>query len=207
MKAPDFILPDISFNRYPSSQAPDFIIISLNIKTKFMKTARFLLLVLFTAISISTQAQGKENIYRIQIKFLNGDIVKGYLIALNDSSITLIQSIKHAKDTTFSISQIKDIRLRKKHAVGTGFLAGSVSGGITGAFIGYGSYSPCDDTSWCLDAGPELSALGGAFIGIISGGILGLATGTANKKFDINGDTAMYTNFRNNTDLFGDGKK
>lgn len=183
-----------------------------------MKAARVLLLVLFTAISISTLAQGKKNIYHIQIGFFNGDTVKGFLLALNDSSITLIQSIKPGKETTFSISQIKGIRLRKKHAVLKGYLVGSSSGAIIGGLIGYGLYSPpdCDDTLFGSPTGLcELSALGssfsafvgGAAIGTISGGILGLAIGAGYKKFDINGDTAMYTNFRNNIDLFGDRKK
>lgn len=174
-----------------------------------MKASHYILLVLFTIIFFQAKSQLKKTVYRAKIELQNGEMVKGLLYALNDSSITIIKSIKPAKDTTFAISQIKEIRLRKKSAGVKGFAFGAASGAVIGSLIGYISYSPpaCDGTFFCIDFGPGFSALGGAFIGTVSGGILGLATGASYKKFVINGDIAKYNNLRNNTVLFMNAKK
>ncbi len=176
-----------------------------------MKVSPYLLVVLFTITLMQSQGQVKKTIYRTRIEFLNGEIAKGYLFALNDSNIQISTSFKPFSDTIFAIHQIKKISLRKKNAKGNGFLIGMASGAVVGAVIGYASYSPPPPCvgGFCINLfdGPDYSALGGAILGSLTGGMLGLAAGARYKKYVINGDIAKYNNLRNNTVLFVNVKK
>lgn len=163
-----------------------------------MKPSRFLIALLATIISVSVQAQLKKNSYRVRIELLNGKNVRGYLTALNDSSIQIRRASTEKVDTLFTVSSIKNLSIRRKNSGGHGFLVGLGVGAGLGALIGYASYSPpdCDGQFICIDFGPGLDTLAGAIAGGLSGGLLGLITGSLYRKIAINGDFALYNQFR-----------
>lgn len=160
-----------------------------------MSTSR-ILLILFILIAITLPAQVKKNRYRIKVIFVNDAILKGDLISLNDSSIHMVK-YRPMADTVLMINDIMKISVLRKGAPTTGFLAGLGIGAGLGAAIGYVSYSPpsCDG-GFCLDFGPEFSALGGALLGGVAGGLIGMAARSVYTEYPIYGNRNAYHNFR-----------
>lgn len=159
---------------------------------------RFFFFVSLMTVSFCLAAQFKRNSYRIKIECFNGDMPRGFLIALNDSSIRMITFERRRQvDTVYSFRTIKQVSLRRKNAPGIGFVSGLGVGAGLGAFIGYIAYAPPDcDGGWCLDWGPGFSALGGAVLGGLTGSLVGTGIGSSYARFPINGDYGMYLGFR-----------
>ena len=158
------------------------------------------IIIFFALIAIVTpslQAQGRIKAYHARIELKGGSTVKGFILNLNDSSIQLYRGKGPNNDTTLNVSQIKILSLRIKNAPGRRFLAGFALGAVLGAGIGYATYStPECNGGFCIDFGPSYSALGGAFLGSIGGGLIGLLTGLNYNHFGINGDVTKYQELR-----------
>jgi len=122
--------------------------------------------------------------YHASIQTMNGKIVKGLLMQLNDSSVILYPG-KRKKlrkevihdSVVIAYSQIQQIKLKKKY----GLLKGLLIGGA----IGFA---------------PVLFGEGGAYvallafpIGIITGAIVG---GTSSKKYFINGNYSAFNKMK-----------
>lgn len=157
-------------------------------------------------IPVSLLGQEKRIIYRTKIQFLNGDVVRGYLTAWNDSSIQIVTSARPRKDIIFPVHHIRAISLRRKHAIGRGFLIGFGIGAGLGGIIGYAAYTPpdCAGAFLCFDFGPAFSVLAGAILGSGIGSIFGGAIGSGYYRYGIYGDVNKNVMQRNK---FLNGKK
>lgn len=166
---------------------------------KPMTTKSFYLSIfLLAVISICAPAQQlKRNAYRIRVQLSDGNMFRGYLYALHDSSIQVFQYARKNLDTLFSFRVISSISLRRRNAPGNGFLAGLGVGGGLGALLGFMTHTPPDcGGGFCMDFGPGLSAIAGGAIGGLFGGLLGMQVGSRYKSFPIHGDFAMFNAVR-----------
>ncbi|MEO5601840.1 MAG: hypothetical protein ABIR06_13020 [Cyclobacteriaceae bacterium] len=163
-----------------------------------MKVKILLLWVLIIITLIPSYGQGKKIFYSAKIELQNGDIVKGYLIALHDSSIQIQLKVRPPEDTLFTIDRIKIISLRRRNAIDVGLLAGIGTGLVIGIAINAAKPPPpCSDllcTNVFVDVSTNLFGLEAPLIGMAVGGALGMAIGSAHNDFVIHGDFGLYQN-------------
>ncbi len=83
-----------------------------------------------------------------------------------------------------SVTKLEVSQGQKSHTV-EGAIIGLLVGGVAGAAIGYASYQECEPQgeffSCILDFGPEQSALGGALVIGLGGGVVGALIGRSIK--------------------------
>ncbi len=83
-----------------------------------------------------------------------------------------------------SVTKLEVSQGQKSHTV-EGAIIGLLVGGVAGAAIGYASYQKCEPQgeffSCILDFGPEQSALGGALVIGLGGGVVGALIGRSIK--------------------------
>ena len=120
--------------------------------------------------------------------------IKGFLYELKDSSVVILISIQSSInkfDTSFLIefpvNKIDRIKTRKKGSLGTGILAGGLSGFALGGLIGLllnekpeNDYKPKDN----LEYGNSAFGMG-LFIGLLGAGI-GTIAGIVKMNYEIN---------------------
>jgi hypothetical protein len=139
------------------------------------------------APSLPTQ-RNNEDIYAVWIN--GGDWEKQYLWGITDSTITFGESAydegKGLK--TYSINDIKWIKVRKIGQIRSGVGIGVVTSALTGFIIGYSDGDDnCDPDDLCLtnlsaEAKGLAMAIGLTPIGAVAGGFLG----SIKKKIKIN---------------------
>lgn len=163
-----------------------------------MKNSVFVLVLLFTIVSITVHSQLKKNAYSIRIDDRQGHRLKGWVIALQDSAILVLVPGRHPVDTLIAVKKIQRLWVRRKGAPGRGLGYGVLAGGGLGTLIGYATYTPpdCNGSFFCLDFGPGLSALAGGMAGGLIGGIIGVIGGSAYHKYMIYGDQPSYDSFK-----------
>jgi hypothetical protein len=169
-----------------------------NLNASIMKNSVFLLVLLFTVVSITVHAQVKRNVYSIKIEDRQGHRLKGWIVVLQDSAIRVLVPGRHPVDTLVAVKNIQRLSVRRKGAPGRGMGYGFLAGGGLGTLIGFATYAPpdCNGSFICLDFGPGLSALAGGMTGGLIGSIVGVAGGSTYKKYMIYGDQPSYEAFK-----------
>jgi len=142
--------------------------------------------------------------YIVRITLNSEEILKGELIRATRDSLTVQKKIRNLPPTRVAASEIKSIRIRGKIAVWTGLSIGASTGIVVGGIAGYATYSP---TSYCSsnpsspfcfnELGQGVNTFVGAVIGGLTGSLLGLAIGTANREFIVEGNQAQFDLFAN----------
>lgn len=168
-----------------------------------MKAVFTLAFSLLFLIAISSDSIPLRRIsYKTELVTVDGEIQKGYLSHLNDSTFyisdvpVLFGSPDQRNKNRFSYPVIAQVSLRPKGSVGRGILFGALGGAAIGALIGLVTYQEpdCELGSWvCIDFGPGFSALGGGIIGTFGGGLIGgIAGASAKKTFSIGGKKEKF---------------
>jgi hypothetical protein len=138
---------------------------------------------------VKQKGKTKKKTYRAWITLLNQkDKVKGYLYAVNDSSLVVSSSSELLTDefstslnNTIAIANIKKIRLRKKGNVGKGYIIGTSIGIVTGILLAAGEE----------DGFTTLAAAG--MLGIV-GSVVGTGVGSisGSKRYTIDGNQDTF---------------
>jgi hypothetical protein len=123
-----------------------------------------------------------------------GHKYKGPLIEVSNSSITILSK---GERVSIPSNSIKDIKFKRKGAVGRGALAGGLTGFCLGLIIGFASGDeecPPGGSWFCTEISAEEKAVGGGLalgaVGSVAGVIIGAASHT--KKIKINGDQSIF---------------
>ena len=118
----------------------------------------------------------------------NYKIAQGFLLAANDTGITLWQNGAKAKLLLKEISSIRTKRAAGSN-IGYGILLGGIGGAITGALM-------TDPNDFIFNTPVEGAGVG-ILVGIPSGAVLGLLTVALKNsdKFIIRGDAAKLNDF------------
>ncbi len=135
--------------------------------------------------------QEKKDIYNVWVTKLDkSSKSKGYLYETKDSLITIMNYSSTGGSEQISVSNINEIKLRRKGKLGNGVLYGTLIGASIGVILGYASG---DDKAGFLSitAGEKATFLGIFFSlpGAIIGGIIGRQM---NLKIPINGNQNTY---------------
>ncbi len=150
-----------------------------------IKLLRTLILSVFTLILTSLQSHA-QSIYKVKIKTLSGDMIKGEVLFVKEDSLCMMVRGKNQR-LILVASDIQSLRIKRRGGTTRGFIAGASIGTLLGGVIGFASYSPPSPSCslYCFDFGPEYDALGGALVGFAAGSICGTLVGSAGKKFEI----------------------
>lgn len=110
------------------------------------------------------------------VEKINGQLIKGELITVKDSSLLILES-KSAKEVFVDINEVKSIKIVNKSSLliglGTGFAVGATGGAIlAGAFVGGGGERRAEVRDYLI--GALIVGLPGAIIGRIIGGMAGI---------------------------------
>ncbi len=133
----------------------------------------------------------KKKVYIAHIEQVDGTKIKGILYRINETDVELAQVIRRSVDTVFHrilSSEIKNIRVRKKGTIRTGFIVGAIVGSFIGYEVGYSSVE-CGSAVFCF---PELAGINGAIVGSLVGGLAGVAVGGIQKKFIVQGNQQLF---------------
>lgn len=119
--------------------------------------------------------------------------LKGVLLDVQDSSVTIISMDKTMRVPATSIT---DIKIKRKGAVGRGAAVGGLTGMGLGFIIGLASGDDeCPQGSWCIyQATAEEKALAGGLVFGLGGSIVGVIIGGVSRaeKIDINRDLKVF---------------
>jgi hypothetical protein len=121
--------------------------------------------------------------------------LRGVLLEVHDSAVTII-----SKDVAVRIpaTSIREIKIKRKAAVGRGAAVGGLTGFGLGLIIGFASGDDqCPPGSWCIyQATAEEKALGGGLVLGAGGTIIGVIIGAASRaeKIKINNDPRIFRN-------------
>jgi len=154
----------------------------------------------------------------VNLTLLNGEIKKGYLSVLSDSSVGVSHSpvtIRVENSSPFpyqkiNYSDIQEMNVHRHSSVGRGIFYGSMIGMVTGILTGLALGSDPDQTYLWPDffgtgsftftmkgitAGEK--AVAGAFLGGLGGAVIGGVVGAlAHKTFIIGGKKKQFTEMR-----------
>jgi hypothetical protein len=135
--------------------------------------------------------KAKKKTYKAWVTLINqNDKVKGYLYAVNDSSIVVSSSSELLADeysaslnNTIAVANIKKIRLRKKGNVGKGYIIGTSIGIVTGIILGA-----------TASEGDGFSTLAAAGMMGIVGSVIGTGVGSISgaKRYNIDGNQDTF---------------
>ncbi|WP_209330168.1 hypothetical protein [Lunatimonas salinarum] len=114
-------------------------------------------------------------------------IVNGTLLAVNDSSITVLNHrLPNAEPLVIPYKEINTIKIRKKNSVAKGLWIGMAVGGTMGFIISKAAYEPPPAPVQVFV--PESRSTGTwTIIGLIGGGLLGTTIGSSKVRLPING--------------------
>lgn len=169
-----------------------------------MKT--FLIILLLLSITLDTNAQAiptSKAVYYNWIYLNNSSrVLKGIILATNDSSIQFIDKSFLAKGKVVAsyqlqvipIATIESIKYRKRNRLTKGTLLGVAGGAAAGAILGYAQGDDvCEPGAWCiLEFSAEDKAVLGAILGIMPGMSIGLLLGSSRETIPINGNQSVY---------------
>jgi hypothetical protein len=138
---------------------------------------------------VKQKGKAKKKTYKAWVTLINQkDKVKGFLYAVNDSSIVVSSSSELLADeysaslnNTIAVANIKKIRLRKKGNVGKGYIIGTSIGIVTGILLAAGEE----------DGFTTLAAAG--MLGIV-GSVVGTGVGSISgtKRYTIDGNQETF---------------
>lgn len=142
---------------------------------------------------IAKKSKAKKKKYKVWVTLLNRtDKVKGFLYAVNDSSIVVSASSDLVTDqytaslnNSIAIANIKKIRLRKKGNVGRGYIIGTSIGIVTGILLASGEG---DGFTTFAVAGMM------GIVGSVVGTGVGSLSGT--KRYTIDGNQENFLTYR-----------
>lgn len=129
----------------------------------------------------------KERVYKVWVKFLNKTQQKGFLYAVDDSSLKIVsnKSLKNLSDVnTIKAKNISKIYIKKKGKGWRSTLSGTL--GTTLVIESMLMASNSDEGSYISN---EATAVG---MGFLLGAPIGALVGTVRKKFVIFGDENVF---------------
>jgi len=165
-----------------------------------MNALRHQLLLATCLLTFYADVMGQARVQKI--KFYNAIITtvfqgrnyKGPLLEVKDSSLTISSK---GRPVLIPSNSIKNIKLKRKGAVGSGALAGGITGFGLGLRSGYASGAegcPQGGSLLCTEISAEEKAVGGGLalgaVGSVAGVIIGASSHT--KKIKINGDQSIF---------------
>jgi hypothetical protein len=122
----------------------------------------------------------------------------GYIKELNDSLI-VISSVSGQETQYIEVSNVSDIKFRKKGKTAKGLFIGAALGAVTGALIGSATY---DDDGFFGDSFRGIYALGTGLIGAGAGGLIGGILGSAKINVPLNGNQKEYEKRRDELEKY-----
>lgn len=175
-----------------------------HLKLKAMK--KLFNLILITLFAIVANAQDSSSIRKVilttWIRDMHNIEVPGFLHSITDSAIYLMHyrkpaysEIDRSQLMKMNPELIKSVTMRRKGAMSKGLGIGLLSGIAVGAVIGLASYKDPGPEAW-FDLGPGFSALGGAMIGGVVGGLVGVGVSASSAKYKINGSKDNFRSMR-----------
>lgn len=164
-----------------------------------MKTIRnnfkpiILCLTLLFSISIYSQKKAKKvKVYKVWVKLTDGTNQKGFLYAVDGESLQIIDNLPLKKESEIAIIKVKDVhqlKIKRKGKMGNSILIGGVSGIAFGGLVGLADGD--DAPGWFSFSKEEKVAIGTISFGVL-GASYGALAGTGRKKFDIDGNEALF---------------
>lgn len=155
-----------------------------------MRYVKVFLLIICCAFQLSAQETEKhKKEYKVWVKLINGKSIKGYLLQLKDSSITVAHGDSAYADD-FLISDIEKLKFRRKGRVGRGIAIGAGSGLVLGAVSGYAA----GDDYW-FGSKEEGAAFAGTLL-MPLGATVGGLIGAIKKTYLISGNLNNYAELK-----------
>lgn len=147
---------------------------------------------LFIIFALPLFSQKHDKIYKLKVYTKDGGMTKGYLQRFSDSTIIISpRAIPNGDSRIVAFSNIKSIKARNNKSMWLGPVIGAAAGAVIGGIVGFASYEPGSCHGFfifCVDYGPEYEIIKGAVIGVVSGGLIGLAVGSISKEIVLNGN-------------------
>ncbi|MCC5936592.1 MAG: hypothetical protein JJU34_04870 [Lunatimonas sp.] len=112
-------------------------------------------------------------------------ILNGTLLAVNDSSITVLNHrLPNAEPLVIPYKEINTIKIRKKNNVAKGLWIGMAVGGASGYIITRATYDP-ENLLVHIMAPKSAVSTGWTIVGIVGGGLLGTLIGSIKVQIPI----------------------
>ena len=142
---------------------------------------------------VAKKSKAKKKKYKAWVTLLNRtDKVKGFLYAVNDSSIVVSASSDLVTDqytaslnNSLAIANIKKIRLRKKGNIGKGYIIGTSIGIVAGILLASG-----EGDGFTTFAAAGMMGIVGSVVGTGVGGLSGT------KRYTIDGNQEKFLKYR-----------
>lgn len=158
-----------------------------------MKNAVFyLMLSCFCFHLYAQKSQDRPKTYKVWVELKNKQISQGYLIQLADSVIGIVDR-KCIDSISYKVSEIEQLKFRRKGRVGKSIGIGAGAGLILGAI---GGYSSGDDEPGFIAFSAEDKAVFSGTMALPIGAGVGAIIGVVKKKFLIEGDVGNYKKYR-----------
>ena len=136
--------------------------------------------------------------------------IKGYLVSFDDSSLFIVKKITSFKGVKVyrliadkvDYTNISNVVVKRKGAVGRGALYGAIAGALAGAAAGFlsGDDPPCTSNGFlsiCFRFSAGEKAAAGAVAGATLGSLTGLIIGSmVHKTFIIGGSHEAFNNMK-----------
>ncbi len=153
-----------------------------------MKTTKILIAVILSTLFCSSlfgQRSNKNAMYKVWVRTVENEKVHGYLGAVGESTIVVLNLTRHKK-RTLSLEEIKTIKFRRKGKVTKGIVYGAFSGLALGGGVGFASGDDPPPAYFSLSAGQKATILG--VLAVIPGAIIGGGLSSNKTKILIDGD-------------------
>jgi len=151
------------------------------------------LFLVFSLMMLPTSLYAKKRGAKLIVTKLDGQLIKGELIAVKPNSLLLLDT--EGKDVSVDIVDIKVIEIVKKlmEKAGLGAGIGALIGITVGTLI-WSSSEFAEEEEMSFAGSLILGTLVGALPGALVGGIIGVAAGPGKRTFQIEGMTNSEIN-------------
>ncbi|MEM9819755.1 MAG: hypothetical protein AAF985_01730 [Bacteroidota bacterium] len=145
-----------------------------------------ILLFCFVHLLSAQEYRLKGGSFRVKLKMLDGEKVKGKLAAIEGDQVSI--RLKGTKEVaSYPFQEIKRIKVRR---VGTPFI-GALAGGLTFGLVSTATSNPNVSTT-SEQIGQFFSLVGATFAGTI----IGTVAGSVYQRYRINGDRTAFERFK-----------
>lgn len=158
-----------------------------------MKNVLFWFIIAFCFIQTYAQNSNRERrVYKVWIALNNQEDLKGYLTALNETSVVIVEGVG-MEPKEIEISSIERLKFRSKGKIGRGIAIGAGAGLALGVI---GGYSSGDDEPGFLAFSAEEKAIGAGMTMLSMGAGVGAIIGALKTNFKLDGKLENYNRYR-----------